>query len=243
MRILLPALSACFLAVQSPATPYVLHPSDDVLVNQTKVVTPGYYSSHFLSVYYDGAVYNWTFLKFDLSAIPDSAQLTKAELGLFCYEVIDQPAVAVHYVADDNWDEANLLWANKPSYGDRLDSAGQTQTGAWQTFNLLDSGAWTFSADLVDNQLSLLLKQDEALSLITKQAHYRQDEFGTPALRPYLTIEYAVPETAGTIALVGFSLAGLAALRRRTVAKQLRSCESPAIHGSQRTRRDKRARG
>jgi hypothetical protein len=194
-------------SINAYANSISLQASEDVLVNSTKVVTPGYYQNGFLSVYYDGTVYNRSYLKFDLSGIPDVSVITQAYLWLYDYEGLSNPVADVHHVSDDSWTESATLWSNKPSYDSKLDS-GSPVIGNWIKYDLLSIGGWNYSIDLADNTLSLLLKEGET-STSTKQAHFYASDYdlGHTALRPRLDITY-VPEPS-TLVLIGIGMIAL----------------------------------
>ena len=222
------ALIASFPGVAS-ADVVSLAAIDDALVNSTKPANV-YGLTHYLSVYYDGIAYNRSYLKFDLSAIPDSAVVTSAHLRLFAFanNGFALPSVAVKLVANDNWSEATLSWNNRPAAGATL-ATSTPVINAWQDFDLLTGGTWNYSTDLADNLLSLALTEGEAFSSTVKQVWYSPAEQLTyPLLPPELDITWtAVPEP-GTLWL--FAIAALACgFSARRITIQRRTC-SPYAH-------------
>jgi hypothetical protein len=153
------------------ANAYIINPDADALVNSTKPVKT--YGFYYLSVYFDGTVYNRSYLKFDLTNIPDSAIITKAELSLYSFTSANssiKPLVSVNHVSDDSWSEDTLTWNNRPAFDATALDTSMPGVNAWQTFNLLNGNNWNYALDLSDNYLSLIIKEGEPLSSIVKQA-------------------------------------------------------------------------
>ena len=198
------------------ANSYTLYPTDDSLVNSSKPTQN--YATAYLSVYYDYREWNLSYLKFDLSSISDSAVIIKAELHLFSSLADNNPVVDLNYITDDNWIESTITWNYRPVTDGVLLDAKAPEYYKWQTFNLLKGNQWNYAADLIDNKLSLILKEGENLPApsITKQAQFFSDEdHQKDYMRPYLYIEI-VPEPT-TMLLLGLGLIGLAIVGRKSI--------------------------
>jgi hypothetical protein len=105
----------------------------------------------------------WTsFLKFDLSSIPDNLAITGATLHM--YQVNGAGFLAsgtgAAHVADDSWTETTLTWNNRPSAGAVLGSSPDDKFHrGWSQWDLLVTGQWDPAADLADNLLSLAINE------------------------------------------------------------------------------------
>jgi hypothetical protein len=168
-----------------------------------------------------------SYLKFDLSSIPDGMTFISAELGIYFVAKNSggigwiAPEVSLHRVSDDSWTEGGINYDNKPPppgyVSDPFVDILQPQQPEYITWDLLltssdpDTYSWgsDYSDDLVDNFVSFRIQPAELDK--NQWATFWSDE---NTYQPYLRIEY-VPEPA-TVALLG--LGGLL-LRRKRRAK------------------------
>jgi len=163
------------------------------------MTTSGLNSSKYLS-----------YLKFDISAIPDDFIINSVTLNLYAFNVEDIPAV--YKVNDDSWTECTITWDNKPGYSETLADpfAGPSITNQWMSINLTGD----FSADLVDNKLSVVLYPgiyiESDYDVYTLLSSFATKEYSGGLYAPYLQIE-GIPEP-GTFLL--FGLAGLMVRRK-----------------------------
>ena len=162
-----------------------------------------------------------TYLKFDLSQIPDDAEIVSARFGIYFFEgngpggnTMD-PSAALYLVEDDTWQEMTVTWDTKPdnAAGYIDDTVAMTVMDPvgyhyWNLLSDLGENLWSsHAADLQDDILSLMLvTSDEDQNNFAK---YNSREAAT--MPPVLEIIY-VPEPL-TIALLG--LGGLFLRRRR----------------------------
>lgn len=157
---LLGLLGACPVSAAS----WVLAPIDDAFVYSSAAATnygsdPSLASGRLVS---GNTLHLWSsFLKFDLSAIPDSLTITGATLHM--YQVngagfIRTTGTDATHVADDSWSEATLNWGNQPDAGVLLGSNPNTANHrGWSQWDLFATGLWDANADQADDVLSLVV--------------------------------------------------------------------------------------
>jgi hypothetical protein len=161
-----------------------------------------------------------SFLRFDLSSIPDTYQITQAVLHLYHYTNSGSVnnVVDVHYVSNDSWKETGsgaITWNNAPAYGAKLgaQTIPKSSPPGWATFNLFGvPGAWNWSADLNDNAVSLMLKFDNESQSQDIMFISKENIGGWP--HPYLEITANPTPLPGTIFLLSSGLVGLVGWRR-----------------------------
>jgi hypothetical protein len=167
--------------------------------------------------------------QFDLSRIPNGAQITGANVYLFSRSTAytaDASNPTVSRLSDDNWSQSAVTWNNYmvnsgtgTDLGSRVDQSKQAYD-AW----LLNLNLWDKAADLTDNYLTLLFRIGPGLE---GDGYYRGLGFysnvaqnsNNPGLggdiRPYLELTYTTVPLPASLLLFGPGLAGLALLRRR----------------------------
>lgn len=220
--LLISALGVTFIASSAPAA------VTKIFASQNAEIISGEPDNTFTDV---GVISTFTYLyikrdlfQFDLSSIPDDAQITSATVGLFFdMNATGHDAISAVHLNNDNWQQDTITWNNFTySYSETHDilstisSYGPLAYAQWN----LDVSRWDYANDLTDNKLTLLYKYD---SLIEGDGYYRQSTFYSRLLanpnravegeiRPYLEVEYnAIPEPAS----ISLFLAGWIALSLR----------------------------
>lgn len=222
-------LLAGIFTAQAQAASYTLSPTDDTYVDFSNANTnfgdePGMVT--FISFLSDRA---FSYLKFDLGAIPANEVITGATLNLF-QQGINAPFGAVEdedlFLYTDNWSESTVTWNNAPPIpGPRL-ATDDTQTTGWIAFDLFELGAWDPAADQADGFLSLALREgssgDSAHGFCTKESDPALDnclvmgEIATGEDRdPFLTLQTTVVPVPPALLLFVSALGLLTRVRRR----------------------------
>jgi hypothetical protein len=169
----------------------------------------GIASGHLIS---GNTLYLWkTFLKFDLTAVPDAMTVTAATLHM--YQVNGTGFLSsgtnVLYVDDDTWSETTLTWNDGLAVGAVLGTCPDNKDHRdWSQWDLLSTGQWSPAADLSDNVLSLAVDEVGGSSSHNWISSNHQD----PQAHPYLEVWYIPEPAAGAILGLVFALE---LLRRR----------------------------
>lgn len=223
--VLLPALSAAVLLGLCPdiARPGIIElPAQQDAYASLRSPETNYGSSNLavLTSPWDPTWREDAYLQFDISSLPEGAQIDRAELQLYLGYSEGGPAPTWIRRVTQQWDETTLTWNNRPS-SDGVNWSTQTVSGAWTT------DSWDVT-DLV----SMWVEQPQAypnfgmmLTVNPLQGSppyfYRvitsREHAGSPGVAPLLSVEYtfsAVPEPSSLL-LYGLGLACLCLFVRR----------------------------
>lgn len=147
----------------------LLRPIDDSLVvSDASLADQNYGSDPQLVVWANYPVFGArSYLKFELSGIPDGEAVTFARLNLFQFLGGGYASgVDVFRVSDDDWSEGTITWNDQPvlvpEAADRI-AQDLTLTGyerGWVSFDLLENGVWDPAVDLTqgDRRISLIVR-------------------------------------------------------------------------------------
>ena len=174
----------------------------------------------------------WTYLKFDLSAIPANQGVTSVTLNMYnvfgsTYTSPNYNGVRAYYVANDTWNESTLNWNNKSAFNVATDLVGQNYSISFGSTVAPRLHQWVLTLTpqmLADGVLSIaLLEAPVNPSTLKAASHkYASKEFvlaadGSTNWDPYLSVNYTpapVPIPAAAW-LLGTGLLGLVGVRRR----------------------------
>jgi len=160
------------------AATYQIFPTADASVySSASVANVNFGTDYVILVYIAGStnnLYAYSYLKFDLSSIPSTENITDVILYVYCWTTTPTiPTIQLRPVADTTWLETGITWNNKPSYGDlivsTLGTVGWKQWGI-PVAQLPDTGLVSF----------MLMTQTAGTS------QFYSKEYATATLRPYL---------------------------------------------------------
>lgn len=174
-----------------------------------------------------------SFLKFNLSTIPDNAVIESAFFGVYLADHTEgvpgasDPWVGVHYVSDDLWTEGGIDWSNQPGHSDFIDWQQNTVLNKYYVWNLLNPGAtaesywknWAADLENDDDLLSLMIMAQDEQS--ENYARFYSSEYflSNPEVGinywPYVEITYTVIPEPSAIILGSLGIGLFGVLRRR----------------------------
>jgi len=176
-----------------------------------------------------------TWIKFDLSSIPDGVVITKAELWLHFEYFSDQytqmgdgapGGIGVHFSLDDTWKEMEITWNNQPSFNATPTcTVPQDKYNGWVNFTVTNDVIREYGGDKVVSWC-LCAVNEEGGGRNFNAADPRETSNG-----PYLYIEYerapgfVIPEvpfgTATIIALAVLAFGTMVLLSKRSPLRHI----------------------
>lgn len=169
-----------------------------------------------------GPHYQHSLLKFDLSLLPSDAVIFAATLHMFCVPSSDEHTFLFR-AEHDTWDEDSTSWnsyepymAGAPLIAD-ADVYAVYEDDHWVEWSI-DLADWSWTSDLADGAVTLLLKGDSSDLNYTVGAQLCSKEYRTPggeARIPYLEITWA-PEPSVAACLMALAVPAALARRKRS---------------------------
>lgn len=136
-----------------------------------------------------------SYLKFDLSQLPENALTLDTDLNLYFYwgsgyTTLRDAGVLIEAraVRNDSWSESTITWNNAPAIEEMIDSVGIGSYG-WKTWGVSSFTKQQFEND---NIASFVVKFDiENFDTTLRRIRFRSDEYlDNVQQKPYLKVEY-----------------------------------------------------
>ncbi len=90
--------------------------------------------------FYEIVYQDVTWLKFNLSSVPDGAVVDVATLELYCSWVSETYNIYAHYCSDNSWTELGLTYSNMPLWSPgSMDSTTVPTSSEWYSWNVLEA--------------------------------------------------------------------------------------------------------
>jgi len=165
----------------------------DAFVNQNAPTT-NYGSNAMLAAGESSGSYAGIFIKFDVSSIPSSANITDARIQLYFYTSPTNPTnllnLSTRLVTSD-WSESIVTWNTKPSYSSQYsDKATLTDGYGWVTWDFAEGVQRWVNGSNTNYGIAIV---PDIASANTDKRFYSSDHTNS-SLRPILDINYTIPE-------------------------------------------------
>jgi len=164
-----------------------------------------------------------TWLKFDLSTLPDGIVITKAELRIYFERIVSwgdgaPGGISLYFSSDDTWSETMITWNNQPSLsftGGLVTTIPQNLYDGWVSFDVTSYVAGQYSEDKVTSWcLCAANEEGEGRNFNTADSKERSSTHA-----PYLYVEYetgpqfVIPITPyGTAAIIATAVTAFSAV-------------------------------
>lgn len=207
---------AAISLVNAQAGEVTIPPTDDTYVASGNPASNyGGASSLYVSKYqpYEISYEERTWLKFNLSSVPDGAVVDSATLRLYCGWATETYNVYAHSSEDTAWTELSLIWFDMPSYNaTSLDVEQVATTGKWYNWSV------TYAVQKAVNGIhggpdvvTIVLLETAFKGAVSSVAFHSKESYAYP---PELTVHWSgiVPELPSFLVLPLFMMATLAAV-------------------------------
>jgi hypothetical protein len=132
-----------------------------------------------------------SYLKFDLSSIPNGKTVTSVKFYLYCTYTDANLNVQVYvHGTGDNWDESSITWNNAPAVGSLITSMSVGGTGRYYCWDITPYGQAEYSGDKVLSVVVKLLLDDPTQNNPNLARYFASKEYTGTAQDPYLEVTY-----------------------------------------------------
>ena len=156
---------------------------------------------------YAGLARSW--VKFDLSIIPEGVHILSASLNLYMFyefRTVDVP-IGVYYSPNDNWTEQTITSGNAPTPSTTASDVYDTGVSpemfvnhTWYSWDISDDVRDAYTGDgVLSEMLRIVNESDPSYSW----KYFVEKDFNS-SLASYIEVEYAVPEV-GQVTVDGYS--------------------------------------
>lgn len=141
-------------------------------------------------------LYNYIWMKFDLSSVPAYANVTQVALATYCERVGDAGSYEVTYGSND-WTESAITWNNQPSIdaaAGASDWIDTTMTGwhTWKPHYMNKYCNYVMTHLKSDKKFTLVMLPNRGAAEEFMYSDWRMREYGG-GFNPQLVLEYEIP--------------------------------------------------
>jgi len=142
-----------------------------------------------------------TYLKFDLSSIPNGKTITSVKLYLYCTYMDANPFVQIYvHETGDDWLESSITWNNAPAVGSLITNISVGGTGQYYSWDITPYGQTQYSGDEMLSVVAKLLLDDPTQDNPNLARYFASKENTGTTKDPYLEVCYEnTPPTASFI--------------------------------------------
>jgi len=132
-----------------------------------------------------------SYVKFDLSSVPNGKTVTSVKLYLYCTYTDFNPSVQVYvHGTGDDWDESSITWYSAPAVGSLITSISVGGTGRYYCWDITPYGQTEYSGDKVMCVVVKLLLDDPTQNNPNLARYFTSKEYTGTAQDPYLEVTY-----------------------------------------------------